>query len=498
MNHIYRIVWSELANAWVAVAENVRTRGKRSGGAMICMVIAATPAWSLDINTLPNGGQVVSGMASIGRIGGNTLNVNQASQRAAIDWQSFNIGSAATVNFQQPSANAVTLNRVLGNEASQIYGKLNSNGQVFFSNPNGVLFVSGAQVNVGGILATTLNIDNTDFMAGNYRFANPGNGILRNEGLINAAGSAALVGNTVQNTGQIVATTATLLAGNRVAIDLTGDGLIHARIEEPSLQALIENSGIIDAITAVTLTAGQARSALDRIVNNSGVVRASGLVERGGDILLEAATIENSGSLDASSTTGRGGGINLKATERIDLADTTKLGADGTAGGGRIIAMVSDNGLLSGHMTARGTLSANGGGGFVETSAAHVDINGVRVAAAGGEWLIDPYNYTIDTTAARTISTSLSANTSVTIDTVNNTGPGAGRSGDGDITVNSPISMIARSGSATLTLNAHNNININANISSTSGKLNMVLNPDSDGSGAGAVVLGTTTLDANG
>ncbi len=88
---------------------------------------------------LPTGGQVVGGAASIVQSGA-TLNVNQSSQRAAINWQTFNVGSSATVNFNQPSASSVTLNRVLDSNPSQIYGRINAPGQVFFTNPNGVYF----------------------------------------------------------------------------------------------------------------------------------------------------------------------------------------------------------------------------------------------------------------------------------------------------------------------------------------------------------------------
>jgi len=316
MNRIYRLIWSKTANALVAVSEIARGHGKSSGtiGAKpglskatvgrampvlsvskrpdmatlltqprlitlsLALAFNSTPAHALDANALPTGGQVVAGSATISQAA-NTLNVNQASQRAALDWQSFNIGSAATVNFIQPNSSAVALNRITGNSASEIYGKLNANGQVFFTNPNGMLFARGAQVNVGGILATTLNISNEDFMAGNYRLTNPspnggGAGVgVRNEGLINALGSAALIGNKVENAGIILATTVTLAAGNTVAIDLTGDGLIRARVEDPALRASIENSGSIEATQAVTMTAGQARTTLAQVVNNKGIIR---------------------------------------------------------------------------------------------------------------------------------------------------------------------------------------------------------------------------------
>jgi hypothetical protein len=121
VNHIYRTVWNEAQQAWVAVAETVTGRGKShslSTGARasstapapavvvltLCIGLGlASKAWSLDTAALPTGGRVVAGAASISQ-SGNTLTVQQNSNRAALDWQSFNVGSAARVNFVQPSS----------------------------------------------------------------------------------------------------------------------------------------------------------------------------------------------------------------------------------------------------------------------------------------------------------------------------------------------------------------------------------------------------------
>src|SRR6185312_2675820 len=96
-------------------------------------------------NQLPTGGQVFSGTAGIAA-SGSTLNVNQASQRAGINWQSFSIGSQATVAIHTPGAQALTINRVVGPNPSVIAGRLSSNGQVVITNQSGVTFTQGAQV----------------------------------------------------------------------------------------------------------------------------------------------------------------------------------------------------------------------------------------------------------------------------------------------------------------------------------------------------------------
>ncbi len=180
MNRIYRLIWSEVLGAWVAVAENARGRGK--GGGRRRLLAPAFAALGMGVGLaayaappaptqLPSGGKVAAGTVLIGQ-NGATLTVKQASARGAIDWQSFDVGSQARVDFRQPSAAAVTLNRVLGSQPSQILGNITANGQVFLSNPGGVYFSPSATVDVGGLVATTHSITNADFMAGKIQIVN--------------------------------------------------------------------------------------------------------------------------------------------------------------------------------------------------------------------------------------------------------------------------------------------------------------------------------------
>src|SRR3569833_2259003 len=102
----------------------------------------------------PAGGTVVEGAATISQ-GGTATNINQSTNKAIINWQGFSVGANESVNFYQPGASSVTLNRVIGNETSVINGALNANGNVFFVNSAGVVFGKGSQVNVGGLVAST-------------------------------------------------------------------------------------------------------------------------------------------------------------------------------------------------------------------------------------------------------------------------------------------------------------------------------------------------------
>ena len=117
---------------------------------------------------------------------GAVMNINQSSNKAVINWNTFNVGSNATVNFNTPGANATTLNRVVGVSRSMIDGAVRSNGQVIFVNPNGVTFGKGAQIDAPGMVATTLDINNKAFMEGNdqYTYSGNGKGSVINKGTI--------------------------------------------------------------------------------------------------------------------------------------------------------------------------------------------------------------------------------------------------------------------------------------------------------------------------
>lgn len=169
-------------------------------GARVRLVASSALAGSLGLAlagnayAIPHDGVVVAGAATI-VAGPSALTINQSTQNAILNWQGFSIGQGEAVTFVQPNASSVALNRVLGSDPSTILGRLSANGQVFLVNPNGVLFGQGSQVNVGGLVASTLAIKDADFMAGRYSFSGAGPGSVVNSGSIVAdGGSVALFG----------------------------------------------------------------------------------------------------------------------------------------------------------------------------------------------------------------------------------------------------------------------------------------------------------------
>ena len=444
MNHTYRLVWNEAAQREVPAAEAVPSRGKSGGCRALkplrTIILAAAFGATYVGSTLaaPTGGTVVAGQGTISQTGGTTT-VTQHSQNLALNWLGFSIAPTETVQFVQPSTTAIALNRVIGTDASQIYGHLVANGQVFLINPNGVLFAPGAQVDVGSLVASSLNISNADFLAGNYKFQTGSStsagaasaASVINQGSITAAagGSVALLGGQVSNQGTITARlgTVALAAGSAMTLDFHGNKLMSVQVDRGAVGALAENRQLIQADGGTVIMTAAARDALlNTVVNNTGVIEARTIQDQDGEIKLlgspNGGTVNVGGTLDASAPNG-------------------------------------------------------GNGGSIETSGAHVEIADTAhittTAAKGktGTWLVDPTDFTIAPTGGDISGATLSgelASTSVTLASSNGS-----VSGNGDIFVNDAVSWGANT---TLTLTATRNIQINGTITASGNTAGLVLN----------------------
>lgn len=425
----------------------------------------------------PVGGSVVNGSASFAT-SGNTLTVTNT-PGTIINWQGFSIGSNEATIFAQQSASSTVLNRVVGNDPSNILGKLQSNGRVFLINPNGILFGAGAVVDVAGLVASTLNLSNADFLAGKYHFTEvPGAANVSNAGNITAqeGGQIYLIAPNVENTGVITAPNGEILLAAGYSVDLVSTS-------DPNLRV------------SITAPAGDATN-IGQLIASSGSLGLFGTVVR------------NSGIVNADSATLQGGKIVFKASQRVEAGGT--ISAQGAGGGA--INLLAD--MQSGTVNVTGTVDASapnsGNGGFIETSAAHVqvaDTARITTAAAHGKagtWLIDPTDFTIAATGGDIDGATLSTELGLGNVTILNTDGTINPAGNGDIFVNDAVNWSVN----TLTLNAQNNININAVMDATgtagldmntgaSGAVNVGMNPD--GTFKGMVNLASTTsLTING
>ena len=200
----------------------------------------------------PTGGVVKSGTAQIdktGSAGQSTTNINQTTPSLSLEWQSFNLGKTETVNFMQPTTNSVAINRILSASGTDIQGKINANGKVWLINPNGVFFGKDAQVNVGGLVATTL--DNLSNTTDSQNFQGDSKATVENLGNIvtTSGGSVLLVGHAVKNSGTIKADggTAALAAGSDITLQFQNNNRISVVVNQNQLNALATNKGVMQA-----------------------------------------------------------------------------------------------------------------------------------------------------------------------------------------------------------------------------------------------------------
>lgn len=465
LNHVYRTVWNEALGAMVAVAENAPGHQGSGGtgapavrnralGALSQLALAVALVWSVAPHAYanPEGGVPIHGQASMAS-NGNVLTVTTqngaGTNHSAINWQSFSIPAGSTTQIVQPSAASLSINRVVTNTPSVLFGTLSSNGQVVLVNQAGIAVGSGALVDTAGFTASAVGMTAQDAMVGRLRFAG--------DGMTNATGALTVQGNIIARGGDVVliapnvemAQTAVvesqggsvvLAAGQ--SVEVTGRGLegITLQVQAPTDQAI--NLGTLKG-DAVGIFAGT--------LKHSGQIQATQASVEGGRVVLKAigdAYVEGDGRIDATSTTGKGGHIEVLGN-RVAVTDNAVLDASGATGGGTVlvggdyqgknhqvqnanVTYVGANAMLKADATdngqggkvivwaddttrAYGSIRARGGahggnGGFVETSGKrYLDVGNATVdtRASGGQsglWLLDPTNVfiAVDQTAATT------------------------------------------------------------------------------------------------
>ncbi|MDP3858045.1 MAG: filamentous hemagglutinin N-terminal domain-containing protein [Stagnimonas sp.] len=301
---------------------------------------AALLPWAALAN--PSGGQVIAGDIAFASPDAQTLTISQNSPTAVINWQDFSIGAGETVVFNQLSAAAAVLNRVTGDVPSSILGQLSGNGRVFLINPRGILFGASANVDVGSLVASTLDLADDDFLQGRYLFAgDPASGeaiIQAGDIAVGDGGFVVLAAGQVENSGLIQARLGSVVLASGAALTLElGDGLVSYALDQGGSAELagVRNldSGVIDAAGGrVWLAARTAQSLLTTVVNNQGQIAARSIAESGGEIYLlaDGGGLDSSGALDVSSDGNAAtGGLLLAAGDTVNLRGTVAIGAGG-------------------------------------------------------------------------------------------------------------------------------------------------------------------------
>jgi filamentous hemagglutinin family protein len=342
--------------------------------ALPCSATALAP------NARPQGGIVVAGSASIGQ-GVSTTTIDQASQRATINWPSFDVGSQQTVTVDAPSASAVILMRVIGPDPSQIAGQVKSNGQVVITNAAGVDFYAGAQSTTGGLLVSAAGISTLNFMAGNLVFgqAPRPNATVTNAGTITVgqAGVMGMLAPAVVNQGVITATlgSVALLGAKTATLDLYGDGLVAPDDIGPVTAvpigmngkprtALVTQTGSVSAGGGSIELQGSAASGLIATLDSdSGTISAQTVGAKPGSIVFGAVGggIRVGGTLRAlgGAPGETAGTIQLLATGTVALGAHANVSASGQAGGGTVAIGTTVARAAGGPSVTSTTTSAN-------------------------------------------------------------------------------------------------------------------------------------------
>jgi len=359
----------------------------------------------------PAGEAVVGGAATFQREG-NTLTVNQATDRLAVNWQSFNIGAGETTHFNMPSSTSAALNRVIGGNPSSIYGSLSANGILYLINPSGILVGPGGTVNAASFMASTLDVSTEQFMnakngAGMNFYGSSGESIINQGNITAEKGDVFLIAQKVENRGTINAANGTAgmvgsgqntdvlvheVGGKGFAIrvaQLQGEAATGSNRDLPDGEELL-NEGSINAAQAELNASGNVYALA---IKNSGTIRAKAVVANAdGTVRLDGGLgdVMNTGTMIAKNAgndaTAAGGKIDIAGQNITASPESIITAAGGEQGGngGSVKIDSQDTTIVQGKVDVTAP-SAGAKGGKVQLLGERVGLfDGAKVDASGG------------------------------------------------------------------------------------------------------------------
>lgn len=327
MNQAYRLVWSVTQQAWTVASElakgNKKTSAKILSAAVILLgVLSAGSAYAAPAsNALPSGESLVSGSATFDRSVANQLTINQSTSKLITNWNSFDVGANSNVTFVQPDVGSVALNRITTGNASEIFGQVTANGRLMIINPNGIVFGAGSQISAASILASVLDISDTDFNNDDLFFERNGaTGSIENHGTLTAtSGTVALLAPSITNSGAIVATggDVNLMSADRVA------GYGADLSQSSTIGGIIKSTGSIQA-SEIDRTGGRITLSGDSSDASSKVILSGGLSAEW-DINAFGRNLEVSDTLALNGTTYMGADDNVYINADVNVATGNSL-----------------------------------------------------------------------------------------------------------------------------------------------------------------------------
>lgn len=350
----------------------MRQRWLTSGS--LVLLLTLNTSWLL---ANPQGFELIQGEAKPHILDDGTLTVETGHQ-AILHWKEFSIAEGETTRFVMPDSNSHVLNRVTGNNLSEIYGMLEANGKVLLVNPKGVVFGENAYIDTSAFIASSLDVLDADFLKnGELLFIGDSSSSIVNLGMISAwDGDVALIGYQVVNKGEIAAPhgVASLAAGTHILFRPLANERIVIRVSVPDekVDVGIENSGAIQAIAAELKADGHL---YHYAIKDSSKIDALGLENREGRIFLVAdqGALSAQGSYNARSETGAGGSIRFLG-DVVRIEEGAEIFSSGEISGGQVLIggdyqgknPVIPNAKVTyvapnAHISADATLSGDGG-----------------------------------------------------------------------------------------------------------------------------------------
>ena len=491
--------------------------------------------FNIPVYATPNGANVVHGNVNITQSGSSTV-INQNTDKAIINWNSFDINKGESVLFNQNSSSSIVLNRITNGLPTNIFGNISANGNVFILNQAGVLVGNGASINTNSFLAGAANINDNDFIAGKYNFYGAQGNVINNGSIkVHDGGYAVLMGKNVANNGLISAKLGKiyLSSGEAFRMDMSGNDLIGVEVEKGITDAYISNAGHIQAEGGtIIMTAKNASDVIRQAVNNTGIIDASSISYEGGKVILgaENGQIINDGEINVSSKSDDSGSIEIKAEHIINngliyanglnggtinmlSSDFLKIGSSSiiqansfSYGNGGNIKLISQKRAESYNGALIEAGSIYGSGGFIELSGydsvyAFGNFNTKSMYGRYGQFLLDPSNMFIGNYSNladdENYQVSDDGNTYIDITWLNTQLDNNNVSlqtlqgnGSGDITLNDGITLEGANG---LTLDAANNISLLGNINGLS---YLTLNAGGRIEGNSSINVGDITANA--